>query len=99
MSLPGIGLTNQNAYISARPVLTTANAEQQIISEKYIADFLSVETYNDWRRTGFPQLGLVQNAFVNYIPRRWPYPSLELLTNPQPQQKATTADRVWWDAQ
>ncbi|WP_212002364.1 SusD/RagB family nutrient-binding outer membrane lipoprotein [Chitinophaga sp. HK235] len=85
------------AYINSRPVLTAANALQQIIYEKYVANFLSIETYNDWRRTGFPQLQLPQNAFVNYIPRRWPYPSNEVLANPQPDQSATTADRVWWD--
>jgi len=99
MSLLGVSAVDQTTYITAKPALTTANGIQEIISEKYIADFLSVEAYNDWRRTGFPVLTLAQNAFVNYIPRRWPYPSSELLANPQPQQKATTADRVWWDAQ
>lgn len=97
MSLLGIGTAAQNAYIASRPLLTASNAIQQIITEKYVADFLSIETYNDWRRTGFPVLALAQNAYVNYIPRRWPYSSTELLTNPQPQQSATTADRVWWD--
>jgi hypothetical protein len=99
MSQLGISDANQATYLASKPALTAANAIQEIILEKYIADFLSVEAYNDWRRTGFPVLSLVQNAFVNYIPRRWPYPSSELLANPQPQQKATTADRVWWGAQ
>jgi hypothetical protein len=72
---------------------------EQIITEKYVADFLSPETYNDWRRTGFPRLRLVQNAYVDYIPRRWPYSFSEVLTNPQPEQEGvTTASRVWWDA-
>jgi len=99
MSLLGVSTADQNTYISSRPALTATNAIQQIITEKYVADFLSLETYNDWRRTGFPQLTLAQNPYVNYIPRRWPYSSTEILTNPQPQQSATTADRVWWDAQ
>ena len=99
MELLGVSPSAESAYISAKPALTAANAIQQIISEKYVADFLSVETYNDWRRTGFPVLTLAQNAFVSYIPRRWPYPATELLANPQPQQSATTASRVWWDAQ
>ncbi|HVI46581.1 MAG TPA: SusD/RagB family nutrient-binding outer membrane lipoprotein [Chitinophaga sp.] len=86
-----------DAYISSRPALTADNALEQIIYEKYVAGFLSIETYNDWRRTGYPQLQLAKNAFVNYIPRRWPYASGEVLTNPQPEQKVTTADRVWWD--
>ncbi|SKA00307.1 Starch-binding associating with outer membrane [Chitinophaga eiseniae] len=86
------------AYINSRPALTAANGIKEIIYEKYVAGFLSIETYNDWRRTGYPQLQLPESPFVNYIPRRWPYPSNEILANPQPDQKVTTADRVWWDA-
>lgn len=97
MQLLGISPAAQNSYLASRPVLTASNALQQIINEKYVADFLSIETYNDWRRTGFPVLALAQNPYVNYIPRRWPYSATEILTNPQPQQSATTADRVWWD--
>ena len=98
MSLLGVSTTDQNVYIASRPLLTASNAIEQIITEKYVADFLSLEPYNDWRRTGFPVLTLAQNPYVNYIPRRWPYSSTEILTNPQPQQSATIADRVWWDA-
>jgi hypothetical protein len=99
MDLLWVGTAARTGYISTRPVLTPANALEQIITEKYVADFLSIETYNDWRRTGFPHLALAQNAYVNYIPRRWPYSFTETLTNPQPEQKGvTTASRVWWDA-
>ncbi|MCW3464875.1 SusD/RagB family nutrient-binding outer membrane lipoprotein [Chitinophaga nivalis] len=97
MSLLKVDGTAAAAYIAARVPMTAANALEQIIYEKYVAGFLSIETYNDWRRTGYPKLQLVQNAYVNYIPRRWPYPSNEILANPQPGQNASTADRVWWD--
>ncbi|MEO5593783.1 MAG: SusD/RagB family nutrient-binding outer membrane lipoprotein [Chitinophagaceae bacterium] len=97
MSMLGIKTADQNTYIASRPALTAANAIEQIITEKYVADFLSIETYNDWRRTGFPVLTLAANPYVNYIPRRWPYSQTEVLTNPQPDQSATIADRVWWD--
>jgi hypothetical protein len=99
MSQLGVNAAAQTTFINALPALTAANAESQIIGQKYVADFLSTEAYDDWRRTGFPVLTLAQNAFVTYIPRRFPYPSSELTANPQPQQSATTADRVWWDAQ
>ncbi|HWK08291.1 MAG TPA: SusD/RagB family nutrient-binding outer membrane lipoprotein [Puia sp.] len=100
MDMLGISTTAKAVYIASRPLLTATNAIQQIITEKYVADFLSPETYNDWRRTGFPSLTLAQNAYVNYIPRRWPYSSTEILSNPQPEQQGvTTASRVWWDAQ
>jgi len=97
MNMLGVAAADQTVYIASRPALTTADAVEQIIGEKYIADFLSIETYNDWRRTGFPVLTLAANPYVPYIPRRWPYSSTELLTNPRPEQSATTADRVWWD--
>ncbi|RBL89118.1 SusD/RagB family nutrient-binding outer membrane lipoprotein [Chitinophaga flava] len=97
MSLLGVADNAQQTYIASRPALTDANAVQQIISEKYVADFLSPEVYNDWRRTGFPELVPYVGTGVKGIPRRWPYPTNELLTNPQPDQKATINDRVWWD--
>ncbi|SHN35830.1 SusD/RagB family nutrient-binding outer membrane lipoprotein [Mucilaginibacter sp. OK098] len=99
MSQLGVSTSDQATFLTSLPVLTAANGEAQIIGQKYVTDFLSVEAYNDWRRTGYPVLSLVQNAYVQYIPRRFPYSSTELLANPQPQQSATTADRVWWDVQ
>lgn len=96
MDMLGIGETAKNAYVQSRGALTTDHGTEQIINEKYIADFLSLETYNDWRRTGFPVLQLAQNPYINYIPRRWPYPTNAILTNPQPQQSAALSDNVWW---
>ena len=99
MDMLGVSEADRNAYISSRPVLTTSNALENIIDEKFVADFLSLETYNDWRRTGFPNLALAANAYVPYIPLRWPYATTTVLANPQPQQSATTKDPVWWDGQ
>lgn len=96
MDMLGVAAGSKAAYINARPALG-ADALKQIIGEKFVADFLSLETYNDWRRTGFPDLTLAQNAYVDYIPLRWPYSTTAILTNPQPQQSATTKDPVWWD--
>ncbi|MCW3466703.1 SusD/RagB family nutrient-binding outer membrane lipoprotein [Chitinophaga nivalis] len=97
MTMLGIPAAAQQTYIASRPVLTTANALQQIITEKYVAGFLSPEPYNDWRRTGFPVLKAHTSGTVKGIPRRWPYPANEMLTNPQPEQQVTINDRVWWD--
>lgn len=97
MKMLGVPDGAQQIYITSRPALTAANAIGEIITEKYIAGFLSPETYNDWRRTGFPVLKPYQDEVVKAIPRRWPYPADELLTNPQPDHKATLGDRVWWD--
>jgi hypothetical protein len=68
------------------------------MEEKSIANFLSIENYNDWRRTGFPVLPPVPNPFIPYVPLRFPYPLAEVISNKQPQQTLTTADPVWWDA-
>jgi hypothetical protein len=86
------------AYIASRSPLTAGNGIQRIIEEKDIANFLSIENYNDWRRTGFPAISIVQSPYVPSIPRRFPYPLAELTSNPQPQQKLLITDRVWWDA-
>lgn len=87
------------AYLAVRGSLTAANGIQRIMEEKDIANFLSIENFTDWRRTGFPALTIVQNPYVPAIPRRFPYPLAELTSNPQPQQNANITDRVWWDAQ
>lgn len=98
MNQLGVSTTDAAAYIAARGTLTTSNALEMIMQEKKIADFLSPENYNDWRRTGFPKLTIVPNAQVSDIPRRLIYPQGEINTNPQPQQSAKLTDRVWWDA-
>ncbi|MGC4035774.1 MAG: SusD/RagB family nutrient-binding outer membrane lipoprotein [Chitinophagaceae bacterium] len=98
MDLLKVTAGNRDTYVAAQPALTDANAIQNIIQEKYVADFLSLEAYNDWRRTGFPVLTPAINAYENSpIPTRWPYSQTAILTNPQPQQSAKTTDKVWWD--
>jgi hypothetical protein len=87
------------AYLAARGTLSASNGIQRIMEEKDVANFLSIENFTDWRRTGFPALSIVQNPYVPAIPRRLPYPLAELTSNPQPQQSAQITDRVWWDAQ
>jgi len=97
MTKLGVNITDANTYIAAR-ALTSANAEQMIIEEKEIANFLSFENFNDYRRTGFMVLTPAPNA-LSAIPRRLLYPQAEIIPNPQPQQSAKLTDKVWWDAQ
>lgn len=82
-------------YIASR-ALTSTNALENIIEEKGTAGFLSMETWVDWRRTGYPPLTPVANA-LSAIPRRLLYPNVELIGNPQAVQSAKLTDRVWWD--
>lgn len=85
------------AYVNSR-TLTAENALQLIMEEKAIANLFNFETYNDWRRTGYPALTPVDGA-LSAVPRRLLYPQSEILTNKQPQQSAKLIDEVWWDAQ
>jgi hypothetical protein len=100
----GLDLTDPAVvnYLAQRGQLTAGNALQRIMEEKSIADFLSIENFNDWRRTGFPNLTMVANpqAGVTTIPRRFAYSAQEISTNPQPQNtNVKITDRVWWDQQ
>jgi Starch-binding associating with outer membrane len=80
MTKLGISTAAINAYIAARPPLGS-NALQEIITEKYIANFLKTEPWNDWRRTGFPVVPMVPQAVINTIPQRVRAPNSELSAN------------------
>ena len=99
MTKLGVAPADITTYLAARGTLNASTALEQIMQEKVMADFLSPENYNDWRRTGFPRLTIVPNAQAPAIPRRLTYPQTEINANPQPQQSASLVDRVWWDAQ
>jgi hypothetical protein len=82
MTKLGVATAAINAYIAARPPLASAaNPLQEIITEKYIANFLKTEPWNDWRRTGFPVVPLVPQAVINTIPQRIRAPNSELSSN------------------
>jgi len=99
MTRLGVATADISTYLAARGTLPATGAMEMLMQEKVMADFLSPENYNDWRRTGSPHLGIVPNAQAPAIPRRLIYPQTEINANPQPQQSATLVDRVWWDAQ
>lgn len=91
MALPGSTLSG-----------TTANQLQQIIEEKYTALFgVTIEPWNDWRRTGHPSISIPTNAIntVTSVPRVLFYPQSEIDLNPNcPGQKSLSLqDRVFWD--
>lgn len=96
MDMLKVAPVDRDAYLATHATLDPSVPLKTIIGEKYIANFLSLEVYNDWRRTGYPALSVVQNAFKPYIPQRFPYPSQEITSNPQPQQSIATSTKVWW---
>ncbi|HKG05962.1 MAG TPA: SusD/RagB family nutrient-binding outer membrane lipoprotein [Pedobacter sp.] len=87
MSLYGIADAEITDYISAN-ALVPATAYNQIMTQKYIANYLQFEAYNDYRRTGFPVLPINDEEYpggttdptapyLDIIPLRLPYPSSE----------------------
>jgi hypothetical protein len=104
MKVPAAAIT---AYLAARPSLTTvANPLEEIITQKYIANFLKAEVWNDWRRTGYPRLEVVEGAMISGIPQRLRAPASELAANAD--NVAATGisigldgmlTKVWWASQ
>jgi hypothetical protein len=109
-SMTKVGLTaaQVTAYLAANPAVATLRGtnEQklnQVITQKWIAWVGNgYEPYNDYRRTGYPRLAVVQpNASPddqNTIPSRFPYPGSELSTNAaNAPAYVKTNVHVWWD--
>ncbi|WP_205943033.1 SusD/RagB family nutrient-binding outer membrane lipoprotein [Pedobacter frigidisoli] len=90
------GVKLDDAYIAAYPasvgVALAGTIEQQIeqiITQKYLANFLQGSKYASWyenRRTGYPVFKLNSTTNLNIpsskFPLRWLYPSNELSYNP-----------------
>lgn len=96
------------AYIASLPGLTASgNPLKEIITQKYIANFLKFEPYNDWRRTGYPEIEPISNnprTPSGAIPVRFPYPDSELQNNAGnvsatgvPGGFPALEVPVWWD--
>ncbi len=100
------------AYATSKPLNTSTTAaslkminEQIWATTSIFANF--VESWNNWKRSGFPELtpvNYVGNFSANQIPRRQPYPASETTTNPDSFSTAvsrmggdTWITRVWWD--
>jgi hypothetical protein len=107
-SMKSVALTDAdiNAYFTANPTIVNLSGTdeeklQQIITQKYIASVGSaIESYNDYRRTGYPVLTQpLQTAGddPNVFPQRFPYTNSEGTANPnQPNPRPKTTVKVWW---
>ncbi|HRF41279.1 MAG TPA: SusD/RagB family nutrient-binding outer membrane lipoprotein, partial [Saprospiraceae bacterium] len=103
MSGAGVPTAQIDDYIAANGTLTGTEAERvrRIIEEKYIANYgVTMESWTDWRRTGFPQITAPVNALTPFTPRSLFYPQTEIDLNPNaPAQKTDMSERVFWDVQ
>jgi hypothetical protein len=75
-------------------------AQRMIIEEKYIANFLSVENYNDYRRTGYPLVSAddTDNPYFDVIPVRLPYSEdVQYYNTDNYVDVDLETDKIWWD--
>jgi hypothetical protein len=102
-----------NNYLNLHPLdqSSLANSLQMINLQYWTAtgtDFDFIETWCNWRRSGYPNLTPVNypgNITMGTIPRRMIYLSSEILTNPVNYKAAVArlqggdvlTARVWWD--
>lgn len=78
--------------------VTAAQQLQQIITEKYIANYgVAVEPWTDCRRTGYPPITPPANGVLSYVPRSLYYPQSEIDLNPNAKKKPGLDIRVFWD--
>lgn len=73
-----------------------------IITEKWVANCgnQSIEGWNDWRRTGYPDfftVSLTSLIAPGSYPQRLPYPNSEIQTNQNTPAQPDITAKVWWD--
>jgi hypothetical protein len=107
-SMQKVGMTAAeiSAYFASNPTVvnlagTVEDMRKQIITQKYIAWVGNgIEAFNEYRRTGYPQLALALNAQgdnPNVLPTRLVYTPGELSRNPNaPSPRPKTDVKLWW---
>ena len=107
-SMQKVGMTPAEIanYFATNPTVVTLTGtveeqRKQIITQKYMAWIGNgIEAYNDFRRTGYPVLALVNNPSgdnPNVIPTRLPYTPAELAANPNsPKPRPKTDVKLWF---
>jgi hypothetical protein len=98
-SLQREGVYGDGTWYNTNKITLATITLGKIINQKYLSSFLQIETWTDWRRTGYPVLALATGATKNEIPRRLPYPQDERLYNGDNMPAGLTiTSHVWWDA-
>lgn len=106
------GITDETTitdFLAASPVAyDEANGMELVSTQKWIALFgQAIESWTNFRRTGYPVLPVALNDQNNgEFPRRLTYPSVEATTNATNVQAAIArqggaelADPLWWDVE
>lgn len=98
----GVASGDIATYLATNGTLSGTDAQKlnQIISEKYVANFgVAMEPWSDWRRTGYPNITPLPLSIAVYdkIPRTLVYPQFEQNSNPNVPVRANMLARVFWD--
>jgi len=108
----GVSANAMNEFISQN-TLVAGNEIKQINTQLWVLHILDpVETWSNWRRTGFPELIFhnyypAENQSNGQIPRRLEYPKEEQLKNTENYNEALERmggsddwlTRMWWDVE
>jgi hypothetical protein len=98
-SLEREGVYGDGTWFNANKLTAATITLEKIMNQKYLSAYLQIETWTDWRRTGFPVLQLATGAVISEIPRRLPYCEEERLYNGENMPTGLTiTSRIWWDA-
>jgi len=100
VSGPAISAFMANKSLAVTPAL----ALEQIATQNWIALFSQgVESWNEYRRTGFPVLTPAVDGAINEIPSRYNYPTTENSVNKANYEAAVAAQgadllttKIWW---
>ena len=81
---------------------TIADKVKAIVTEKWVSGCgnQSIEGWNDWRRTGYPDFFTVSQTSLlapGAYPNRLPYPNSEIQTNQNTPTQPDITSKVWWD--
>jgi len=94
-------LLNRERALQGRPAypVTTIGAAllQAILDEKYTITLLNIESWNDYKRTCFPQLSPLNGGVGGVIPGRLLYPVQEQNANPNIPPDNAQPLRNWND--
>lgn len=90
-----VGSTAYATTVAKTAATITLN---DIMTQKYIGEFLSPEVWTDWRRTGLPALTPNPNGTLGgQIPRSFLYPISEVNLNKNTPANTSMTRRVYWD--
>lgn len=90
-----VAVTGSQDNLFSNSVSSVVSLEN-IINQKYIALFTTMEPYNDWRRTGYPTLTPNQVSQTKKIPLRLMTPKSERTLNKNAIVVSSMYTPVWW---